>query len=98
MKDYTQHINKKADILTDNGDVVVTDGKKEVFRMPRNKQTVSIANSIYMSAKYGDCADHPTEKVCTGKRCPMQVGYDVKNCKDKDCIYRTETEKGGVEE
>lgn len=35
-----------------------------------------------------------TEKVCTGKRCPMQVGYDVKNCKDKDCIYRTETEKG----
>ena len=42
-------------------------------------------------------ADHPTEKVCTGKRCPMQVGYDVKNCNIKDCIYRTETEKGGVE-
>lgn len=40
---------------------------------------------------------HPTEKVCTGKRCPMQVGYDVSNCKDKECIYRTETEKGGVE-
>lgn len=38
---------------------------------------------------------HPTEKVCTGKRCPMQVGYDVSNCKDKECIYRTETEKGG---
>lgn len=42
--------------------------------------------------------DHPTEKVCTGKRCPMQVGYDVKNCNNKDCIYRTETEKGGVQE
>lgn len=62
MKDYTKQINKKADIFTDNGDVVVTDGKKEVFRMPNNKQTVSIANSIYMSAKYGDCAAHPTEK------------------------------------
>ena len=37
------------------------------------------------------------EKVCTGKRCPMQVGYDVVNCKDKECMYRTETEKGGVE-
>lgn len=35
--------------------------------------------------------DHPTEKVCTGKRCPMQAGYDVENCKKKDCIYRTET-------
>lgn len=39
--------------------------------------------------------DHPTEKVCTGARCPMQVGHDVKNCKNKDCFYRTETEKGG---
>ena len=33
-------------------------------------------------------------KKCTGKRCPMQVGYDVRSCKDKECIYRTE---GGVE-
>ena len=41
--------------------------------------------------------ENPTEKVCTGKRCPMQVGYDVSKCKDKECIYRTETEKGGVE-
>ena len=62
MKDYTKHINKKADIFTDNGDVVVTDGKAEIFRKPKNKQTISIANSIYMCAKYGDCADHPTEK------------------------------------
>lgn len=62
MKDYTKHINKKADIFTDNGRVVVTDGKSEIFREPRNKQTISIANSIYMSAKYGNCPAHPTEK------------------------------------
>ena len=62
MKDYTKHINKKADIFTDNGDVVVTYGKAEIFRKPKNKQTISIANSIYMSVKYGDCADHSTKK------------------------------------
>ena len=27
---------------------------------------------------------------CTGKRCPMQVGYDVANCNAKDCPFRTE--------
>ena len=27
---------------------------------------------------------------CTGMRCPMQVGYKVAECNDKDCIYRTE--------
>ena len=26
---------------------------------------------------------------CTGKRCPMQVGYDVANCQCEDCSYRT---------
>ena len=40
---------------------------------------------------------YPTEKVCTGKLCPMQVGYDVEKCKLKECMYRTEIEKGGVE-
>ena len=55
MQDYTKHINKKADIFTDNGDVVVTDGKREVFRMPKNKQTVSIAHDIYMAEKYKNC-------------------------------------------
>lgn len=30
------------------------------------------------------------EKVCSGKMCPMQVGFDVGQCKDKDCLYRTE--------
>ena len=55
MKDYTKHINEKANIFTDNGDVVVTDGKKEVFRKPRNKQTISIAHSIYMAERYKDC-------------------------------------------
>lgn len=52
MTDYTKHINKKADIFTDNGDVVVTDGTKEVFRKPKNKQTISIAHSIYMATRY----------------------------------------------
>ena len=28
---------------------------------------------------------------CTGKRCPMQVGYKVDECNHKDCHYRTET-------
>jgi hypothetical protein len=27
---------------------------------------------------------------CTGRRCPAQVGYDVANCNQFDCIYRTE--------
>lgn len=27
---------------------------------------------------------------CTGKRCPMQVGYKVDECNHKDCPYRTE--------
>ena len=27
---------------------------------------------------------------CTGRRCPMQVGYKVEACDYKDCPYRTE--------
>lgn len=27
---------------------------------------------------------------CTGMRCPMQVGYKVNECNQKDCPYRTE--------
>lgn len=27
---------------------------------------------------------------CTGRRCPAQVGYDVANCNQFDCIFRTE--------
>ena len=27
---------------------------------------------------------------CTGMRCPMQVGYKVDECEDKDCPQRTE--------
>lgn len=27
---------------------------------------------------------------CTGKRCPMQIGYKVNECNHKDCPYRTE--------
>ena len=27
---------------------------------------------------------------CTGKRCPMQVGYKVDECDYKDCPYSTE--------
>lgn len=27
---------------------------------------------------------------CTGKRCPMQVGYRVDECDYKDCPWRTE--------
>ena len=27
---------------------------------------------------------------CTGKRCPMQIGYKVDECDYKDCPYRTE--------
>ena len=27
---------------------------------------------------------------CTGKRCPMQVGFKVDECNYKDCPYRTE--------
>ena len=27
---------------------------------------------------------------CTGRRCPAQVGYDVANCNQFECSYRTE--------
>ena len=27
---------------------------------------------------------------CTGMRCPMQAGYKVDECNNKDCPYRTE--------
>ena len=27
---------------------------------------------------------------CTGKRCPMQIGYKVDECDYKDCLYRAE--------
>ena len=38
----------------DNGDVVVTDGKREFYRAKKTKQTVAIANSIYFAEKYED--------------------------------------------
>ena len=61
---------------------------KKAINLMREIKSITIeqANKII------ELLDPPTEKVCTGKRCPMQVGYDVKNCKDNDCIYRTETE------
>jgi hypothetical protein len=52
-------VNVKADIRRDRktGDVYVIDGSgKEIFRRPYNPQTVEIAHSIYMSAKYGEDA------------------------------------------
>lgn len=55
MPDYTKQINKKADIFCADGYVIVTDGKNEIFRKPKNKQTIAIANSIYMATKYGEC-------------------------------------------
>ena len=27
---------------------------------------------------------------CTGRKCPMQVGYKVNECNHKDCPYKTE--------
>ena len=27
---------------------------------------------------------------CTGKRCPMQVGFKFNECNDLECLYRTE--------
>ena len=27
---------------------------------------------------------------CTGRKCPMQVGYKVNECNEKDCPYRTD--------
>ncbi len=41
------------------------------------------------------CGEQVKHTKCTGKRCPMQVGYDISNCKAEECIYRTE--KGGAE-
>lgn len=30
---------------------------------------------------------------CNGKNCPMQVGFDVANCKQEECAYRTEPDE-----
>lgn len=46
-------MNKNVKIITYKNDVVVTDGKKEYFRKPKNKQTIAIANDIYFAIKYG---------------------------------------------
>ena len=35
---------------------------------------------------------------CTGRRCPMQVGYKVDECDYKDCPYRTEPTVDAVPE
>ena len=34
---------------------------------------------------------------CTGRRCPMQVGYKVDECNYKDCHYR-DVEETKIEE
>jgi uncharacterized protein (UPF0179 family) len=34
---------------------------------------------------------------CTGRRCPMQVGYKVDKCNYKDCHYR-DVEETKIEE
>lgn len=41
-----------TDIKCDCGDVIVIHKGREVFRKPKTKQTVSIANCIYMAYKY----------------------------------------------
>ncbi len=55
MTDYTKKINKRADIYCADGYVIVTDGKNEIFRKPKNTHTVAIAHSVYMATKYGEC-------------------------------------------
>ena len=52
-------MKNKADIFVDHAtqEVVVIDERGvEVFRRAKTAQTVSIANAIYMSRKYGDRA------------------------------------------
>lgn len=45
-------MNKKVEIKTDNGDVIVVNGKKVVFRAPKTNQTIDIARDIYFYHKY----------------------------------------------
>lgn len=42
-----------TDIKRDGNDVVVINNNREVFRRKKTKQTVAIANDIYMACKYG---------------------------------------------
>jgi hypothetical protein len=52
-------MKNKADIFLDKSTlevVVVDECGVEVFRRAKTEQTVSIANAIYMSHKYGDRA------------------------------------------
>lgn len=51
--------------------------------------------AIYLRSHPLDADSAATERrmimdKCTGKRCPMQVGYKVNECNYKDCPYRTE--------
>ena len=45
-------MKNNVEIKCDGNDVVVIVNKKEVFRKPKTKQTISIANDIYMRYKY----------------------------------------------
>ena len=45
-------VNKSADIINDNGDVVVVSHGNEVFRKAKTPQTVAIAHCIYMAERY----------------------------------------------
>lgn len=41
-----------TDIKRDGNDVVVINNNREVFRRKKTKQTIAIANDIYMAYKY----------------------------------------------
>lgn len=45
-------MNKTVDIKRDGKDIVVVANGKEVFRKLKTRQTVAIANDIYMGYKY----------------------------------------------
>lgn len=47
-------MKNNVEIRRSGNDVIVLDGKMEVFRKPYTPQTVDIANDIYFAVKYGE--------------------------------------------
>lgn len=47
-------MNKNVEIKIRDGNVMVTDKSKVLFCMKKTKQTIDIANSIYMYHRYGE--------------------------------------------
>jgi hypothetical protein len=80
-----------TEIKQDKNDVVVIHNDKEVFRMPKTKQTVDIAHSIYMCYKYkGNHCEKNNGKIADAetRKCGNCSEFGTVNCSE---TYREPT-------